>query len=85
MMNLKDTTVDTHFNSETNTESFIPLMNYNIKCMSIGFLTGEKQVIAWRSPLAVRAVLQMFDQVLFFLLSFFDLARCDGDTQILMF
>jgi len=63
MMNLRDLRVETEFNTTTNRETFIPLENYNIKCMSMGFLTSSDQAIVWRSPLAIRATLQMFDQV----------------------
>ncbi|OWF44381.1 Iron-sulfur protein NUBPL [Mizuhopecten yessoensis] len=33
-----------------------PLVNFGIKCMSMGFLVDEKQAIVWRGPMVMSAV-----------------------------
>lgn len=38
----------------------IPVVNYGVKLLSIGFFADKNQAIAWRGPMASRALTQMF-------------------------
>lgn len=42
----------------------VPLTFNDMKVMSIGFLIGEKQPVAWRGPMATSALRQMITEVL---------------------
>lgn len=38
----------------------VPVINYGVKLLSIGFFADTNQAIAWRGPMASRALTQMF-------------------------
>jgi len=86
MMNLLNERADTVYDEEKNQELLKPLYNYNIKCMSIGFLVPPKQAIAWRGPVAVSALQQMVHKVQWGLpdldVLVLDFAPGTGDTQL---
>jgi ATP-binding protein involved in chromosome partitioning len=42
----------------------IPLMAYNIACMSMGFLVGEESALVWRGPQMSKALQQMLRGVI---------------------
>ena len=44
-------------------KKLIPLENYGIKCMSIGFLVSEETPTIWRGPMIMKALEQMFNGV----------------------
>ena len=48
---------------QTNNNKLIPLENYGIKCMSIGFLIGVDTPTIWRGPMVMKALEQMFNGV----------------------
>ncbi len=62
----------------------IPVNKYNIKLMSIGFLTDMSTAIAWRGPMITSAFMQMIHQVLWGDLDylFIDLPPGTGDIQL---
>jgi ATP-binding protein involved in chromosome partitioning len=65
--------------------NFIVPLNYNdIKVMSIGFLIGEKQPVAWRGPMATSALRQMITEVLWEELDYLimDLPPGTGDIHL---
>ena len=39
----------------------IPVQNYGVKMLSIGFFAGQDQAVAWRGPMATRALTQMVE------------------------
>ncbi|CAH8848391.1 unnamed protein product [Trichobilharzia szidati] len=41
----------------------IPLTNYNIKCMSMGFLVGSESAVTWRGLMVMSAIQQLLRQV----------------------
>ena len=41
----------------------IPLKNYGVKCMSIGFLISEETPAIWRGPMITKALEQMYSGV----------------------
>jgi ATP-binding protein involved in chromosome partitioning len=41
----------------------VPVENYGVKLLSIGFFAGTDQAVAWRGPMAVKALTQMFRDV----------------------
>lgn len=56
MLNLKQarpTVIDT-----PNGQKIVPLQQYGIKTLSIGFLSDETQAVVWRGPMASRALQQ---------------------------
>ena len=44
-------------------QSLVPLENHGIKCMSMGFLVGADKALAWRGPMAGKALNQLLFQV----------------------
>eukprot|EP01124_Arcella_intermedia_P028598 TRINITY_DN5847_c0_g1_i3.p1 TRINITY_DN5847_c0_g1~~TRINITY_DN5847_c0_g1_i3.p1 ORF type:complete len:292 (-),score=63.89 TRINITY_DN5847_c0_g1_i3:81-956(-) len=62
----------------------IPLRNYNISCMSIGFMVPEDKPVVWRGPLVMGALQQMLKQVVWGDLDVLvlDLPPGTGDTQL---
>lgn len=46
--------------SEDGQSLIIPVENYGIKMLSIGFFAGDDQAVAWRGPMASKALMQMF-------------------------
>ena len=65
-------------------KKLIPLENYGIKCMSIGFLIGEDTPTIWRGPMVMKALEQMFNGVEWGELNFLiiDLPPGTGDAQL---
>jgi ATP-binding protein involved in chromosome partitioning len=61
-----------------------PLRGYGIKCMSMGFLTGESESVIWRGPMLMSAITQMIYQVNWAPLDFLiiDLPPGTGDVQL---
>ncbi|CAH8848388.1 unnamed protein product [Trichobilharzia szidati] len=41
----------------------IPLTNYNIKCMSMGFLVGSESAVTWRGLMVMSAIQQLLRQI----------------------
>jgi len=62
----------------------IPLKNYNISCMSIGFLVPEDKPVIWRGPIVMGALQQLLRQVEWGELDVLvlDLPPGTGDTQL---
>ena len=65
-------------------KKLIPLENYGIKCMSIGFLMSEDTPTIWRGPMIMKALDQMFNGVEWGQLDYLiiDLPPGTGDAQI---
>jgi len=65
-------------------KKLIPLENYRIKCMSIGFLVSEETPTIWRGPMIMKALEQMFNGVEWGKLDYLiiDLPPGTGDAQI---
>ncbi|XP_066954256.1 iron-sulfur cluster transfer protein NUBPL isoform X3 [Macrobrachium rosenbergii] len=70
--------------STTADDYMIPLTNYNIKCMSMGFLVEEKAAIVWRGPMVMSAVQRLLLRTDWGELSHLvlDLPPGTGDTQL---
>jgi len=62
----------------------IPLENYGIKCMSIGFLIDVDTPAIWRGPMVIKALEQMFNGVEWGQLDYLiiDLPPGTGDAQL---
>ncbi|XP_052223264.1 iron-sulfur protein NUBPL-like isoform X5 [Dreissena polymorpha] len=62
----------------------VPLTNYGIKCMSMGFLVDEKSPIVWRGPMVMSAVQRLIRQIAWRPLDFLfiDMPPGTGDTQL---
>jgi len=62
----------------------VPLENYNIQCMSIGFLIGVDTPTIWRGPMVMKALEQMFNGVEWGDLDYLiiDLPPGTGDAQL---
>ena len=65
-------------------KKLIPLENYGIKCMSIGFLVSEETPAIWRGPMIMKALEQMYNGVEWGQLDYLiiDLPPGTGDAQI---
>ncbi len=65
-------------------QTIVPLRGYGVKCMSMGFLTGERESVIWRGPMLMGAVTQMLHQVDWAPLDFLiiDLPPGTGDVQL---
>lgn len=61
-----------------------PVISYGVKIMSIGFFAGSDQAVAWRGPMASKALNQMFGDVNWGDLDylFVDLPPGTGDIHI---
>jgi len=46
----------------TDDKKLVPLSNYGIKCMSMGFMIEEDSPMIWRGPMVMSALEQMFRQ-----------------------
>ena len=62
----------------------LPVKNYDIKLMSIGFLMEEDTAVVWRGPMASSALKQFMTEVLWEELDFllFDMPPGTGDIQL---
>ncbi len=62
----------------------LPLEQYGVKLMSIGFLVEETSAVIWRGPMLFKAVSQFFDDILWGNLDYLivDLPPGTGDIQL---
>ena len=81
MMNLKSPLAGLAVTSE---KQLIPLVNYGVKCMSMGFLVGESAPIVWRGLMVMKAIEQLLRQVSWAPLDLLvvDMPPGTGDTQL---
>ena len=65
-------------------KKLVPIKNYNIKCMSIGFILDEEAPTIWRGPMVMKALEQMFNGVDWGTLDYLiiDLPPGTGDAQL---
>ena len=65
-------------------KKLIPIENYGIKCMSIGFILDEEAPTIWRGPMVMKALEQMFNGVDWGTLDYLiiDLPPGTGDAQL---
>ncbi|KAG9324999.1 hypothetical protein KVV02_000508 [Mortierella alpina] len=70
LMNLKD--------------RLVPLTNFGVKCMSMGFLVGEEAPVVWRGLMVMKALQQLLHQVEWGELDLLviDMPPGTGDTQL---
>ncbi|XP_074655794.1 iron-sulfur cluster transfer protein NUBPL-like [Tubulanus polymorphus] len=61
-----------------------PLMNYGIKCMSMGFLVEDNAPVVWRGLMVMQAIQKLIRQVLWGPLDYLivDMPPGTGDTQL---
>lgn len=69
---------------EANTQKMLPIENYGVKLMSIGFLVDESQPVIWRGAMASGAVKQFMSDVNWGELDYliYDLPPGTGDIQL---
>jgi len=62
----------------------LPLVNYGIKCMSMGFLVGESSALVWRGLMVMAAVQRLLRQVVWGPLDVLvvDMPPGTGDVQL---
>lgn len=67
-------------------KTLIPLQNYGVKCMSIGFMLAEDTPMIWRGPMVTGAIQQMLRDVEWGELDILvaDLPPGTGDAQLTM-
>ncbi len=67
-------------------KTLIPMENYGIKCMSMGFLVPEDTAMIWRGPMVMSALNQMLRDVAWAPLDIMvvDLPPGTGDAQLTM-
>ncbi len=67
-------------------ETLLPMENYGVKCMSIGFLVPEDNPIIWRGPMVMGALNQLMRDVEWGELDVMviDMPPGTGDTQLTM-
>jgi ATP-binding protein involved in chromosome partitioning len=67
-------------------KTLIPLQNYGVKCMSIGFMVAEDTPMIWRGPMVMGAIQQMLRDVAWGDLDILvaDLPPGTGDAQLTM-
>ena len=65
-------------------DQLLPLTNYGVKTMSLGYLVGEDNVVVWRGPILMKALQQLLHQVDWGGLDILvlDLPPGTGDTQL---
>jgi len=61
-----------------------PLINYGVKCMSMGFLVDEDEAIVWRGPMVMSALQKLTRNVAWSPLDYLliDMPPGTGDTQL---
>ena len=61
-----------------------PLINYGVKCMSMGFLVDENDPVVWRGPMVMSAIQKLSRQVNWSPLDylFIDMPPGTGDTHL---
>jgi ATP-binding protein involved in chromosome partitioning len=69
-----------------NGKSLVPMENYGVKCMSMGFLVPEDTPMIWRGPMVMSALQQMLREVEWGELDIMvaDLPPGTGDAQLTM-
>ncbi len=69
---------------ESDGKSLIPILKYDIQCMSIGFLTDEHTPMIWRGPMVTSAIKTFTQKVAWKDLDFIivDMPPGTGDTQL---
>ncbi len=67
-----------------NEKKLIPVENYGVKCMSIGFILDNEAPTIWRGPMVMKALEQMFNGVEWGSLDYLiiDLPPGTGDAQL---
>ncbi|RDA84310.1 hypothetical protein CP532_4794 [Ophiocordyceps camponoti-leonardi (nom. inval.)] len=62
----------------------VPLVNYGVKTMSMGYLVGEENPVVWRGPMVMKAIQQLLHEVDWGGLDVLvlDLPPGTGDTQL---
>ncbi len=67
-----------------NEKKLIPVENYGVKCMSIGFILDNEAPTIWRGPMVMKALEQMFNGVEWGNLDYLiiDLPPGTGDAQL---
>ena len=62
----------------------MPLTNYGVKTMSMGYLVGENAPVVWRGPMVMKAIQQLLHEVDWGGLDVLvlDLPPGTGDTQL---
>jgi ATP-binding protein involved in chromosome partitioning len=67
-------------------KTLIPMQNYGVKCMSIGFMVAEDTAMIWRGPMVMGAISQMLRDVDWGELDILivDLPPGTGDAQLTM-
>jgi ATP-binding protein involved in chromosome partitioning len=70
----------------TDERKLIPMQNYGVKCMSIGFMIAEETPMIWRGPMVQSAINQMLREVEWGDLDILvaDLPPGTGDAQLTM-
>jgi ATP-binding protein involved in chromosome partitioning len=70
--------------STTDGHKLLPMQNYGIKCMSIGFLVDEDTPMIWRGPMVMSALTQMLNDVAWGELDILvvDMPPGTGDAQL---
>jgi ATP-binding protein involved in chromosome partitioning len=68
----------------TKQDRMIPLVNYGIKCMSMGFLIDSTSPVVWRGLMVMSAIQKLLRQVDWGLLDVLvvDMPPGTGDTQL---
>ncbi|KAF4979553.1 hypothetical protein FZEAL_4257 [Fusarium zealandicum] len=68
----------------SNKNQLIPLTNYGVKTMSMGYLVGENAPVVWRGPMVMKAIQQLLHEVDWGGLDVLvlDLPPGTGDTQL---
>ncbi|CAG8436892.1 7621_t:CDS:2 [Ambispora gerdemannii] len=68
----------------TNKGQLIPLTNYGVKCMSIGFLVSQNSPVVWRGLMVMKALQQLIHQVFWDELDLLviDMPPGTGDVQL---
>ena len=75
---------DINTKPESDGKNLIPIMKYDIQCMSIGFLTDEQTPMIWRGPMVTSAIKTFTQKVSWKDLDFIivDMPPGTGDTQL---
>ncbi|MGE0668223.1 MAG: Mrp/NBP35 family ATP-binding protein [Sphingomonadales bacterium] len=68
----------------TDGKVLLPMENYGLKCMSMGFMVDEQTAMIWRGPMVVSAISQMLGDVAWGALDVLvlDLPPGTGDAQL---
>tara|TARA_Y100000817_G_scaffold48155_1_gene34069 strand:- start:272 stop:1096 length:825 start_codon:yes stop_codon:yes gene_type:complete len=75
---------DINTKPESDGKNLVPIMKYDIQCMSIGFLTDEQTPMIWRGPMVTSAIKTFTQKVSWKNLDFIivDMPPGTGDTQL---